>query len=393
MRIDYTSRIFGLDLLRAVAILGVLGSHILWIFPDASGLIAYILKFGGVMGVEIFFVLSGFLIGRILFRLFTQDDFERKHFAYFLVRRWFRTLPNYYVILILNIILVIAIGRELPDTLPLYFGFLQNFKDGMDIFFTESWSLPIEEFAYILGPLILLLSAFVFRKKADNASLRGKRGKMRSQLFLGVTVLILIVFLLNKAFYVNGLTDSSLDYWNIHLKAVVWYRIDAIYYGVLAAYFSLVYREHWIKHAQLIALLGGVCFLLLQGLMSIYQLTSVKSPWLWNVFYLPIMSIIYAMFLPVLSQWKKKPRFVGKTITVVSLISYAMYLLHYGIILQTMRWLWPIETMSGLMRMGYTLIYLILVFGMSYVWYRLFEKPMMDLRDKPRIKNWFSSNT
>ncbi|MFT5752144.1 MAG: peptidoglycan/LPS O-acetylase OafA/YrhL [Dokdonia sp.] len=393
MRIDYSSRIFGLDLLRAIAILGVLGSHALWVFPDASGLIAYVLKFGGVMGVEIFFVLSGFLIGRILFRLFMQDDFEMKHFSYFLVRRWFRTLPNYYVILILNMVLVMAIGRELPDTLPLYFGFLQNFKDGMDVFFTESWSLPIEEFAYILGPLILLLSAFVFRKKAvkeANGDLHGSKGKARSRLFLGVTVMILVVFLLNKVCYVNRLTDTSLDYWNIHLKAVVWYRIDAIYYGVLAAYISMAYKEQWIRNAQLIGFLGGVFFLLLQGLMSVYQLTSDRSPWLWNVFYLPIMSIIYAMFLPVLSQWKEKPRFLGKTITGVSLISYAVYLLHYGILLQTMRWLWPIETMSGLMRVAYILVYLIFVFGVSYIWYRLFEKPMMDLRDKPRIKDWFS---
>lgn len=395
MRIDYSSRIFGLDLLRAIAILGVLGSHILWIFPDANGLLAYILRFGGVMGVEIFFVLSGFLIGRILYRLFTKDQFKANHFSYFLVRRWFRTLPNYYVILILNILLVMAIGRELPDTLPLYFGFLQNFKEGMDIFFTESWSLPIEEFAYILGPLLLLLGALLFKKsrgKAITAEQHTVKATPASRIFLGVTIFVLLVFFVNKVFYVTRLTDTSPDYWNINLKAVLWYRIDAIYYGVLAAYLSIVYQEQWIRNSRSIAIVGLLLFLFIHGIMSVYQLTSDKSPWLWNVFLLPLMSVIYASFLPLLSQWKERPKFIGKTITIVSLISYAVYLLHYGIVLQTMRWLWPIEMMTTSMRVVYTFIYLILVFGLSYGWYRIFEKPMMDLRDKPSIKGYFSIN-
>ena len=395
MRVDYSSRIFGLDLLRAIAILGVLGSHILWIFPDANGLLAYILRFGGVMGVEIFFVLSGFLIGRILYRLFTKDQFKARHFSYFLVRRWFRTLPNYYVILILNILLVMAIGRDLPDTLPLYFGFLQNFKEGMDIFFTESWSLPIEEFAYILGPLLLILGALLFKKSRGKAIIEehhSVKGTLASRIFLGVTIFVLLVFLVNKIFYVTRLNDTSADYWNIHLKAVLWYRIDAIYYGVLAAYLSVVYQEKWIRNSRSIAIVGLLLFLFLQGIMSVYQLTSDKSPWLWNVFLLPLMSVIYASFLPLLSQWKERPKFIGKTITIISLISYAVYLLHYGIVLQTMRWLWPIEMMTTSMRAVYTCIYLILVFGLSYGWYRLFEKPMMDLRDNPSIKGYFSVN-
>ena len=395
MRIDYSSRIFGLDLLRAIAILGVLGSHILWIFPDADGLLAYVLRFGGVMGVEIFFVLSGFLIGRILYRLFTKDHFKAQHFSYFLVRRWFRTLPNYYVILILNILLVMAIGRELPDTLPLYFGFLQNFKEGMDIFFTESWSLPIEEFAYILGPLLLMLGAFLFKNRKESDIITEQQSlnaKPASRIFLGVTIFVLLVFLVNKIFYVTRLTDTSVDYWNINLKAVLWYRIDAIYYGVLAAYLSIVYQDLWIRNARVIAVVGVLLFLFLQGVMSVYQLTSDKSPWLWNVFLLPLMSLIYASFLPLLSQWRQRPKFLGKTLTVISLISYAVYLLHYGIILQAMRWVWPIEMMTTSMRVVYTLIYLILVFGLSYSWYRLFEKPMMDLRDKPSIKRYFAIN-
>lgn len=378
MDIDYSRRIFGLDLLRAIAILGVLGSHILWIFPEAnSGGLVYLLQFGGVMGVELFFVLSGFLIGRILLRHFLKPHFHKGHFKYFLVRRWFRTLPNYYAVLLLNILLVTAIGRELPDTIAHYFGFLQNFFSGMDLFFTESWSLPIEEFAYIIAPILLLLVIGAFAKAK------------RETLFLVVTLGVILFFITTKVIYTAGLSQMSLQHWNIELKAVVWYRIDAIYYGVLAGYLSLIYPKHWKKYAAVCLVLGMVLFFLVQIIMTLRQWTPESNPWFWYVAYLPLMSVIYCFFLPILSQWKTKPALLGKTITKISVLSYAVYLLHYGIILQTMRWIWPIESLTALTKALYVIVYLVLVFGLSYLWYRYYEKPMMDIRDKPYIKSRF----
>ena len=142
MQIDYAKRIFGLDLMRAVAILFVVFSHALWIVPELPGLPGELLRLMGVLGVEIFFVLSGFLIGRILLNQFSVA-YNKAKLQYFWVRRWFRTLPNYYLILLLNIAILFYIGRELPDSLWQYFFFLQNAFSAMDIFFTESWSLPI----------------------------------------------------------------------------------------------------------------------------------------------------------------------------------------------------------------------------------------------------------
>ena len=98
-------RIFGLDLMRAVAILMVLSSHLLWIYPPNNGIISQVFQLFGYLGVEIFFVLSGFLIGRIVYRLYLQDDFTISSVLYFLKRRWFRTLPNYYLVLLINILI------------------------------------------------------------------------------------------------------------------------------------------------------------------------------------------------------------------------------------------------------------------------------------------------
>ena len=70
MQINYSKRIFGLDIMRAVAILLVVFSHALWIVPEKTGIIPDLLSLSGVIGVEIFFVLSGFLIGRIVYNIF-----------------------------------------------------------------------------------------------------------------------------------------------------------------------------------------------------------------------------------------------------------------------------------------------------------------------------------
>jgi peptidoglycan/LPS O-acetylase OafA/YrhL len=147
------TRIFGLDLMRTIAILMVLSGHCLWIYPQDDSLFHQLLQLFGFFGVEIFFVLSGFLIGKILYHLYLKDDFSLATVFYFLKRRWFRTFPNYYLVLLINILIAGFIGQETPK-LWRYFFFLQNFKITMLPFFTESWSLSIEEFAYIVLPFL-----------------------------------------------------------------------------------------------------------------------------------------------------------------------------------------------------------------------------------------------
>ena len=90
------NRIFGLDIMRTFAILAVMFGHSIFFLPTSikDQLHAFVID-----GVNIFFVLSGFLIGGILIR-----DFEKKKtikvLFNFWIRRWFRTLPNYFLILI-----------------------------------------------------------------------------------------------------------------------------------------------------------------------------------------------------------------------------------------------------------------------------------------------------
>ena len=147
-------RIFGLDLMRALAILMVLVAHSCGLlFPVSGHLEAF--SYGGFGGVEMFFVLSGYLIGSILLRkIAASPQFDGGGLRRFWVRRWFRTLPLYYLVLGINFIWTAhKTGESVID--GRYFYFWQGMAGDLPDFFVESWSLAVEEWFYLLFPLLL----------------------------------------------------------------------------------------------------------------------------------------------------------------------------------------------------------------------------------------------
>jgi peptidoglycan/LPS O-acetylase OafA/YrhL len=142
MQDNSSKYVFGLDLLRAIAILLVVFSSLFFLMPNAQGLITQLMSISNVIGVEIFFVLSGFLLGRKFFYFVIKEDFNFKLLSKFWIRRWFRVLPIYYLVLLINIVLTLYIGLEIPPDLWKYAFFLQNFSSPINAtFFYESWSL------------------------------------------------------------------------------------------------------------------------------------------------------------------------------------------------------------------------------------------------------------
>ena len=379
MQLDYSKRIFGLDIMRAVAILLVVFSHTLWIVPGAKGIISDLLSLAGVVGVEIFFVLSGFLIGRIVFKLFIKDDFSFNKIKYFWIRRWLRTLPNYYLILILNVLIVLYLENELPQNLWQYYFFLQNFAWEMPSFFIESWSLPIEEFAYIIGPILLYL-LFYFKVKTD-----------KKKLFAIITICIILFFIITKIIYNMAISNSDMMFWNVNLKAITIYRIDAIYYGVLASYLAMINSKKWQKSRWISFLIGVFIFGVLNFIIPTQRVFIETHPFFWNVLYLPINSIAIAFCLPLLASIKSAPRFILIPITYISVISYSMYLLHYSIVLQLLKHFIPSEGLAKFDVFVYISVYIISTILLAYFLYRIYEKPMMDIRDKQFFKRFNES--
>ena len=362
------TRVFGLDLMRAMAITMVLCSHILWIYNPKDEIIKQFFSLFGFLGVEFFFVLSGFLIGKMLYSIYIKDDYTIKSAFYFLRRRWFRTLPNYYLVLLLNILIAFFLGFSI-ENIGSYFFFLQNFSSKSPDFFPESWSLSIEEFTYLLLPFSLF---FVGLNTVKN----------KAKLFLLVILALILVFWMNKFYYHSQHKISNLSEWNSSLKSVLIYRIDAISIGVLAAWFSFNFDFIWKKSKAFFAVIGfGILFFLMFGIIP-FNLTIEQNPFFWNVLYLPITSVAFAFLLPFFSEWKSFLNPLSNPVELISKISYSVYLLHYSIILQLLKFFMDTSQMSITERHFFTLIYLTITFLLYYILYRFYEKPMMNLRDK-----------
>jgi peptidoglycan/LPS O-acetylase OafA/YrhL len=363
------NRIFGLDLMRAMAILMVVFGHCVWIFPITNGLFHQLLVLSGFFGVEVFFVLSGFLIGKILYQLYLKEDFTFKTVFYFLKRRWFRTLPNYYLVLLINIGVAGIVGYPL-FYLWKYFFFLQNWNTTMLSFFPESWSLSVEEFAYLILPVFLLLLGIIVKPSH------------KPKFFLWSVIVLILIFFCNKIYYQNITENTTLTQWNMSLKAVVMYRLDSIFIGVLCSWVYCNFITFWQRSKYIFFVLGTLIFLFQFVAIGYFGLLIETHPALWNVFYLPLISVAVACFLPFLSDWRTEKSIVQKPVIFISLISYSVYLLHYSIVLQLLKHYIHYDSQNPVQLYGFVAAYVGITFSLSYLLYRFYEKPIMDMRDK-----------
>lgn len=365
-----TQRVFGLDLMRAMAISMVLCSHILWIYNPNDGIIRQLFALFGFLGVEFFFVLSGFLIGKIIYRVFIKEEFTIKNALGFLKRRWFRTLPNYFLVLLVNIVITISLGYAIPQ-LGLYFVFLQNGFSKMPTFFPESWSLSVEEWAYLVLPISLLLFSGLVKPKNKN------------RFFLMITLLLIALFIFFKVIYNSKTPTTNLDEWNVSLKSVMVYRLDAIFMGVLCAWICINFEKNWVRFKFASACIGVFIMMYMYFGMGYLKILPTTFPFIWNVVYLPLASLSIAFFVPFFSQLEMSVGIIKKPIEFISKISYSIYLLHYSIIMQLLMLFVKREALSLAELHLITAFYLAITVAASYALYRFYEKPMMDLRDKP----------
>lgn len=171
-------RILTLDGIRGIAIAMVMLFHFFGIYrlhfhfmADLESLSTFesvVLKAAGAgwVGVDLFFVLSGFLITGILY---DAKGPGRQYFRTFYARRALRILPVYYGFLILLMVLLPVLGesaaqRSLGGGLAWYGSFLSNIRDVFDpglrgdfLFVGHIWSLAVEEQFYLVWPVFVFL--------------------------------------------------------------------------------------------------------------------------------------------------------------------------------------------------------------------------------------------
>ena len=362
---DSSKRIYGLDILRAIAILYVIHSH----GHVYSKQIIHSENYRWILfdGVGIFFVLSGFLIGGNLIRSLQQVPFGPRELMRFWVRRWLRTLPAYYVVLTFLSFLYKYAHSDLPPMLIHYFSFTQNFTSPHPLFFGEAWSLSVEEWFYLLIPAAVFLI------------LRYTHHVQRPMLLLIVFVLIAVTLFRNiKVWQHDYFTTGG---FGEHIVKQVITRLDALMYGVLGAWLSIYKNEFWQRYKNI---------LFIAGILVLVALSSTFNPFIIGYFYYTISALAIMCLLPKLSSIETGEGKIYKTFTFISTISYSLYLVNHMVVLRGILpkllpalHLFPEQSRldSGLA----LLIFWTLTIFVSFTLYRLVEKPGMSLRENLNV--------
>ncbi len=353
--------------MRALAVLLVLLGHSTAHFEPPQWL-GWFFRGQGTLGVEIFFVLSGYLIGGIIIKLAANGKLhDTAGLIDFWSRRWARTLPLYVIFLLIYMRFDYLGIKPLNEIFP-FFIFMQNFAWPMIPFFQHSWSLAIEEWFYILFPLCFMLFA---------SNERAYRKPMLA------TCCAFIVFPMLLRMYLAR-HISSYDDFNNQIRMVVLCRLDAIFFGVLMALIKAEWPRiyTWIRRSGFIGVAGVVAamFYLACGMPGM-----VQSYW-GKVLFFPMLSLVIAAALPLVESIKTtRFRIIDAFVSYTSKVSYSLYLGHVLVfsavyaILDTFSLPHPKGTIQTLI--GYS-VYGLLFYGLATLTYHYVERPFLKLRDE-----------
>lgn len=358
-------RVFGLDLMRAVAILLVM---LINGDPLVRRNFVHFPRFWHVDGVDLFFVLSGFLIGRILIRTFEKNGNSAPAILHFWKFRWFRTLPNYYLILFATLVFVV-IQYGAPKGFDWrYFFFLQNLTTEIPSFFTVSWSLVVEEWFYVLFPLVFCM----FSHSIPGLTVR--RAVLTTTLFFIAAPLALRFSKVLLNLDSDQLPNISTFFnYEMQFRAVAFFRLDSIAFGVLGAYFSIYHERIWNRY-RIHAFVTGVFMYFLVRTAFNTGLFKYTLSFTFSAFALSLL-------LPFASGIRTAPKVFSVPITHLSIISYSIYLIHRSLVVDAFR-VFGGRPFTDSQAIIYYISYFPLTILLSTILYRYFEAPVMRLRER-----------
>ena len=355
------NRNFGLDVLRALAIILVLLSHSRFIWVGSVPEAKY-LQLGGFWGVELFFVLSGLLIGKIIVKeLIDEQDFS---LATFWKRRWYRTIPNYFLFLFLNILYLLTVSYSGPP-LWKYFFFMQNFAWGHPSFFPESWSLAVEEMFYLLFPILVVLL------------MKARLKPERALLTAGISILFFSTAL---RFMHVSFNDPN---WNDGVRTIVIYRLDALMYGILLALY-LNRQKRIVRRAKYCLCGAGVTLLIISAV--VFFSANRDADFFSRTALFSVTSLGFALLMPAAMDLRAPRNSIVESFwRKVALWSYSLYLSNL-LIYNLIRAFWLDTTDNTVLNaILATVVFIGASVLVSALVYRHYELPVMELRDRSRV--------
>ncbi len=357
-------RLPGLDTLRALAIAVVMVFHLQDLLPDAFGPVG---RFGW-MGVDLFFVLSGYLIGSQLLKPVRDGrgvsllDFYRK--------RAYRILPVYLAVLALYVFW--PMWREAPGMSPLwqFLTFTENFLVDYSInhAFSHVWSLCVEEHFYLLLPVIMLLMS--------------RRPKAWKTIAL-LAFLVALGIAIRSYVYFHVLLPMGRDSDGFSARYIerIYYptytRLDGLLAGVALALMR-IFRPGWwsaiLKRSNWL-LAGGV------GLLAFtFWLFADRVGTVANVIGFPIMAVALALLVMAAADrqsWFGRLSVPGAR--VVATLAYSLYLTHKEIAHLDERWLPKLMDAHDWKAVGMIIVSCLAVAAFFYF---AIERPFLALRDR-----------
>ena len=359
------NRIIGLDLFRAIAIMCVLFAHGGGILLKGSRYPVSGIMYLGIIGVEFFFILSGFLIGTIILKTF-KDGITWRKGGTFLVRRWFRTIPNYLLFFCINLAFVLfhggtsLSGKQISKTLLTYFTFTQNFffYEGYTAFFPESWSLAIEEWFYLLMIILTGIIAPFLKRNGEKSIL------LACVVLVVVPLLLRFHYISNHSITFNQATRTTV----LHLDSIIW--------GVML---SLIYTRYPIfirTFRKIFALIGIFLFTFCSELLCRgFTDDSLDNSYFARIILNPLISISITLLLPYCKYLRINQGVIKSCILYTSLYSYSLYLSNL-LVLRILIEYFPVSAYLQF------LLFFIFSFVVSHITYTYFEVPTTKIREK-----------
>jgi peptidoglycan/LPS O-acetylase OafA/YrhL len=341
----------GLDILRSVAISLVFAYHISGYTPEAHRYLATSVNRFGWTGVDLFFVLSGFLIGGQLWKELKASgtvDVRR-----FILRRGFRIWPLYYSLAAFLLAERLLLGIKRPGLfLWIDATFLDNyFPDHHQI--DGGWSLSLEEQFYLLIPIALMVGAkFV-----------SPRSLLRLALLWLFALPIIRHFVLLASS--NAAATDSTIYHSFYTHS------DGLAIGLLISWITTWKPEplrnwRWVDPALVAVFFVG---------FSLWD--SVSLTFLYSV-----VALTYGALTLVLLPVRLPFIFPFNVFYIISRLSFGVYLLQFGVLEHVMRY------HTQLFGKGFhSFLYAFVLYGtvclaLAFVSFSFIELPFLRLRDR-----------
>lgn len=358
------ARVAALDSLRGIAVLSVLTAHAPIERSSLPSFVAQVLNAVAYFfsGVDLFFVLSGFLVSGLLLR--EHQRYGAVDSWRFLVRRGLNIYPSFYVFLIVSIVVSVTFGtwpHPAPANIASEALFVQNY--GVPLW-SHTWSLAVEEHFYLF--LVTLLAWLMNAPCADALSRIPK-------IVAGVSVACLAMRLLTAWFVPTFSFHAHLA--PSHL------RFDSLAFGMLLSYWYHRAPEamsQWTdaRGRQLACL----AFLLLAVCAAVPRRTFVGHTLLQTIQYVGHGILLLLAVIDQRAQWLHDT-LVGRALQTMGRYSYSIYLWHMGVLV------WPRALIAyftgdtkpfGNLEL---LVYVMLAIPVGVMTARLVEMPVLAIRD------------